>query len=574
MIQNVNLQNGNCPPPLFDKVFTIVARQVRERTGGAPSGGAIGVTLRMEEGIGKEGYAIAHDGEEWRITGNDPLGLFYGVGRFLHEGSFARGDFIPSAYTGASLPCKPIRGIYMANPQWNIYGYAPAERIYEYIEDVLLWGCNSIMVASPGSGTVEGYRSGEQYKPDHLANNAKRAAGMIACANSLGMTTAFLSVANLVWRAPDDILADWKGGKNGYSRNLAAHCHMETCPSTEKGMAYVLEGQKAAFRYLQNDPPDYICLWPYDAGGCTCAACAPWGGNGYLRICKELCKFLRKDFPASAIILSTWFFDTFTTGEYAILERELARDPGWVDMVMAHFSPETGIPEVYQDGKKPGGLPVVDFPEISMYGMVPYGGFGANPIPARIERVYRAGRAIFDGGYPYSEGVFDDINKTVYLALCWGYKDSRTVVEQYCRYEFGAAFSEALTRAVFLMEDGIVRVRYDEDGRNQEYPMPSIGWTGEQRFILSRPDGVDDMYAIITDTNGRLPEHIRQGWRWQIMYLRAVIDYELVHNKFYLNDRCDAAFEALIGIYGGEVSYYTTPPSKRVMAEAKGIYDI
>lgn len=68
------------------------------------------------------------------------------------------------------------------------------------------------------------------------------------------------------------------------------------------------------------------------------------------------------------------------------------------------------------------GVPVLSFPEISMKGAVPWGGFGANPYPAAIKEKFAKVTEFVDGGFAYSEGIFDDINKAVVLALYAGPK--------------------------------------------------------------------------------------------------------------------------------------------------------
>ena len=55
--------------------------------------------------------------------------------------------------------------------------------------------------------------------------------------------------------------------------------------------------------------------------------------------------------------------------------------------------------------------PIVNFPEISMWGLKPWGGYGANPLPERFQRIWNDSKHILDGGLPYSEGIYEDISK-------------------------------------------------------------------------------------------------------------------------------------------------------------------
>ena len=55
----------------------------------------------------------------------------------------------------------------------------------------------------------------------------------------------------------------------------------------------------------------------------------------------------------------------------------------------------------------------MNFFEISMVGAVPWGGYGANPYPSLLQKIWEKIKGVTGGGYPYSEGIFDDINKII-----------------------------------------------------------------------------------------------------------------------------------------------------------------
>ena len=61
---------------------------------------------------------------------------------------------------------------------------------------------------------------------------------------------------------------------------------------------------------------DYWFIAPYDNGGCTCAKCAPWGINGYLRMAELEASAYRTRFPNGKVILSHWYFDRWGIGEW------------------------------------------------------------------------------------------------------------------------------------------------------------------------------------------------------------------------------------------------------------------
>ena len=102
--------------------------------------------LAVEPGIGKEGFRIT-DGQHGgvRIVGNDERGVLYGVGKFLRNSRYERG-FAPGAWRGVSVPEKPLRGIYFATHFYNYYQTAPVEEEERYVEELALWGVNSVLV--------------------------------------------------------------------------------------------------------------------------------------------------------------------------------------------------------------------------------------------------------------------------------------------------------------------------------------------------------------------------------------------------------------------------------------------
>lgn len=98
----------------------------------------IEVLLKTEENLATESYRIEKINEQsFEISASDQLGLIYGVGRFLHRGH----EELQDEYC---IPQRPVRGIYFATHFHNFYQDAPIEKVEEYMEELVLWGCNSI----------------------------------------------------------------------------------------------------------------------------------------------------------------------------------------------------------------------------------------------------------------------------------------------------------------------------------------------------------------------------------------------------------------------------------------------
>ncbi len=173
---------------------------------------------------------------------------------------------------------------------------------------------------------------------------------------------------------------------------------IRVCPSHPAGFSYL---SKRLARYIdgyQDIGLDCIVAFPYDSGGCGCKDCWPWGARGYLTISKEFVRLARLKYPAIKFILGTWCYDVREKpdGEWDGLAKALAEDTSWVHYIMAdsHFE----FPTYPLEHGVPGGLPMINFAEISMWGRFPWGGFGANPLPERFQRIWDETERKLDGG--------------------------------------------------------------------------------------------------------------------------------------------------------------------------------
>jgi hypothetical protein len=269
---------------------------------------------------------------------------------------------------------------------------------------------------------------------------------------------------------------------------------------------------------------DYLVLWPYDEGGCGCTNCWPWGARGFPKLSRDVVQAARTRFPAMKSILSTWCYDTPPAGEWEGLAKFLETDKGWLDYIMADS--HTDFPRYPLDHGVPGGLPLLNFPEISMWGRSPWGGYGANPLPKRFEGLWKQTQGKLAGGMPYSEGIYDDINEVICLQFYW--QKSRAaddIVKEYLAFEYSPDVTEQLSEAVGLLE---------------------------KTWIKREPNSAE-AFALLQEVDAKLTPQAKAAWRWRILYLRGLIDSEL----FRRNDKMEGpvlkgAFDELTRIYHAE----------------------
>jgi hypothetical protein len=519
--------------PLVQAAEQLLQRTIEERTGIFPARGeepSVGIILDIKNGIGEEGFRIESDSDgPVRITGNDERGLLYGIGKFLRISCFENCSFSPGSWRGTCVPQKKVRGMYFATHFHNWYHDAPVEEITRYVEELALWGCNALLVWFD----MHHYRGIDDSAARKML---KRLHIILEAAEHVGIRAGLNTISNEGYSSsPVELRADWTDGHDGYFRPPGGHYHVEICPNVPSGLDLILKWRDEMLEAFCSIEIEYFWIWPYDQGGCTCAKCAPWGSNGFLRVAEPVAQLVRSRFPRAKIVLSTWYFDLFVKGEWDGLRTAFGRHkPDWIDYLM--IDDFGGFSQNLLEHSIPGGFPVVSFPEISMEGMSPWGGFGANPRPLHWQAYHLKTRDLVSGGFPYSEGIFEDLNKV--LLLQWGWdpnRDAEDIIREYAASCFSADVADDVLSAVLMMEeDHGIDAKKDEDGliyRTSPLPKAEVCWD-----LMSR-----------TDT--KLPDSIRHTWRWRILWLRAALDAELKRTHSKPSDFTEMYMRELIGIY-------------------------
>lgn len=452
------------------------------------------ITLTVDPLIGApESYRIEGEGSVWKIVGSDSAGLYYGIGKFLHTARWTEADFAPRATGRVVTPACSFRAIYFAAHLYNWYVSAPVEEISDYVEELMLWGYNALFVIVPVIGV-------QSAKDPLFPAGARLAQTLFAHAKRLSMCVGLFIPCNQGFEgAPHEFDADPSFDPIG---NVRGNLGRNLCPAKPGVVEYLKERWNETFALFFETGIDYIVTWPYDEGGCGCAACRPWGAKGYpdmiLRMRKEALKY----FPKVRFIVSTWTFDRpDDQGEYEGLYRRLSTDLSFVDAIMvdAHGDyPRYPL-------EHPVIKPIVNFPEISMYGLYPWGGYGANPLPDRFHRIWNSSKQILDGGAPYSEGMYEDISKVQMVGYYW--EPDRTwedILAEYIRYEYSSDVVEEILSVMRSIERNHVRIAEND---------PSVDFAA-----------ADEADRTVRSVEKCLSERAKKSWRWRILYIRAVLD--------------------------------------------------
>jgi hypothetical protein len=515
-------------PPAYAKTAArkageILARRITQRSGAriVRQGAAeLTIELHLDSAIGAGGFRIeGGPGGPIRIAGSDASGLISGCGKLLRSSRFDAGGYTPGLWRGTSVPVCPVRGTYLATHFNNWYEAAPISQVEEYLEDLALWGVNAVDVCFP-QWQYEGFDDPEAQKSIARLNQ------ILQTAHATGMKVELGTVGAEGFRSsPKDLLStpvpDPLGRRGHFGVNL--------CPNNPAAHAVILADFERLMDRFAGTGLDYVGFWPYDEGGCGCSKCWPWGARGFPTISRELSRIARRKFPTIKIILSTWLYDTPPAGEWAGLAEFLAKDKSWVDYILADSHED--FPRYPLEKGVPGGLPLLNFPEISMWGQDPWGGYGANPLPARLQRLWNETERKLAGGFPYSEGIYEDMNKAICSQLYWNPdRPTMETVREYAAYEYSPDAVDPVARAVEIMESNHLRNH--------------IG-----------PDAPEAL-RLLEEASESLTPQALAGWRWRILYLRALVDAELLGTGGKLEGQTlKRAFEELTTIYRAEHSH-------------------
>ena len=377
----------------------------------------------------------------------------------------------------------------------------------------------------------------------------ERLKDILRAAKAIGLDVGLVSLGNEAYAgSPEHFRADFNTGRANYG--------VELCPHKPGAMEQLLDWFAEELEIFAEVTPDYIGFCPYDQGGCACEQCAPWGANGYLKIAKAKAELARGRFPGIKTFLHTWLFDYRSDeGEWRGLAQAFKTAPDWCQYLMADS--HTTYPEFPIKHGVPGGLPLLNFPEISMWQMHPWGGFGANPLPRRFEGLWQGVKDHLDGGMPYSEGIYEDINKVLCVQWYWSPdRSAADIVKEYAAFEYGPEW---------LMRCGVPLRRLKPITAhlwiiNWDIRCQARFWRGTLGDDGSTAKAAEMLAAV----DKKLSQQARKAWRWRILLLRALIDHELSATQGVLaTEACERYFEELTDIYYAHESEYKCAPPTR-----------
>lgn len=505
---NINIIDNN-----YIQHATLLKKSIVERIPAEFSKDGMSIELCVNRLIGAaESYHITSEADGWKITGSDEAGLYYGIGKFLHTAKWCAEEFLPNPPKNSMTPACSFRAMYFAVHLFNWYANAPAEELGKYLEELLLWGYNAIVLIIP----VIDISSFD----DKLYHDAvSKSRSIFQLAKNLGMKVGIIICPNQGLKSsPSEYDADPSFDPLG---NVRGNAGRNVCPAKPGALEYLKNIWITMFKQYTDIGLDYIVTWPYDEGGCGCEDCRPWGANAYCNLAIALREEAIQFYPDAKFIVSAWIFDKpDDQGEYAGLYKRLQGDLDWVDYIMVDAHADFPRYPLEHEVIKP----IVNFPEISMWKLYPWGGYGSNPLPARFHDIWNSAKHILDGGMPYSEGMYEDISKVQFIGYYWEPdRDYKDILAEYINYECSwEVIDDALEMIAYIEKNHV------EVGNNMEPDIAGAIRCGE----------------LAKSIQERLDERGKNAWRWRLLYIRAVLDqkrfeYYRDHNMSGANDLAD-----------------------------------
>ena len=446
--------------------------------------------------VGAESFTL-HTGHSKNVPiylyAHDQNGLLYGLGYLLRQFRFSNGRLeIPSIRITQS-PAIKERGIYFATHFNNYYERAPLEELDYYVEEMALWGINLLTVWFDMNWFSWGFWND---KDSHGMFMIQRLRRILETGRQCGMRVGITGITNegFAGQVPVRLRADMSCRRGGF------YPETQICPSKPGGLKMILGNRRRIMELF--GPVDFYFLFSYDQGGCGCAQCTKskhgWGETS-LKIARKIQGIAKSVNPSAKFIISTWFMDE---GERGLVYKLCRKRTGWIDGII------TAVGNLLE-GRLPEDKIRLVFPEISMFGcfFTSYGCNGANPAPRRFTEQARAVAATGFGATPYSEGLYEDINKIIWASILWNpRREAREVVEEYSRYYFGHRNEKAAADLIMGLENT---------------------W-GLENLLKTTPEVTARLRRQAVSLKSRLPDWKASRLRWRILYDRTQLDEIMV----------------------------------------------
>lgn len=450
-------------------------------------------------------------------SGVDERGTIYALTRLMRESKYLKNVVeIPDLYI-IDKPAFEYRGSGMGHMDRDQAVRTGASRKFDsnnYIDDQIIFGYNILLA---GGGTL----SLKQLKEDEKSAEGGLV-GLSKVLNDRGIM--FLSQY-----APNGISRDdWKEGFRG---------SWLACPSNPEAREVMLKGREELFKRAKT--LDVLLLVSGDEAGCQCELCTPWVKT-YVELVEDIAKIYHKYFPDGKIWLTTqqlksdekkWLWDYLNKEEHKWLNA-VTFAPGADELspyltghINHDFEKYIGIARESRYIREmlkqvPRTLEITSFPDISHWVSSQY----QQPVVApemaavyerrtfnirarQMEDIFRKTAGYTTGTVAYAEGIFDDVNKAVWLQLHWNPDlTAEEILYDYYRWYCGPEAAPELVEAALLLEENM------------------------KAQVLGNGEGYRKYLALVRSAGEKMsPKFRKNNWRYIFLLEKGLTDLYVYH---------------------------------------------
>ena len=480
------------------------------------SGAAIVIESARMPGGKPDGYHVFLDPAAPVLSaiGNDARGTLFAVGQLLRRVDWAKGRLsIDGPLDITTAPAYPIRGHQLGyRTQANSYdAWSPAQ-FEQYIRELTWFGANSI----EGIPLQDDRPSAVMKTPRREMNRA------------IGEICQRYGLDYWAW-----IPADFDLNDRAKRSKFLDRCN-EFFNDTPTLTGVFFPGGDPG-----KNPPELVLPFLEDMG-----------------------KLLMAAHPKARIWLSLqWFNGPQIDSIYRYIDE---RQPSW----FAGLAAGPSSPPLDETRRRlPRRYTLRDYPDLTHNKLSQYqvpewdqayaltlGREAINPRPTEFAAIHRRTAGYTDGFISYSDGVHDDVNKTIWSALSWDPDTAvRDILVDYARAYFSPATAEAAADGILALE------------RNWRGPLIDNG-------------AVEGTLLIWQTLEKRAPE-LLSNWRWQMCLLRANYDaydrrrliresqLEEESNRILLSDSPAQAMDRATAVLESAVTDRTAPDLRNRIIE-------
>jgi hypothetical protein len=415
-----------------------------------------------------EGYRLSvengNDGAIVWVVGSDPRGALYGVGQLLRRIDWKQGEAaISSTLDIATAPVYAIRGHQLGyRAQANSYDAWSVAQFEQYIRELAFFGVNSIEDIP-----FQDDRATPVMKVSRRDMN-----------RAISSICARYGMDYWVWAPAEFDL------KNTKLRSAELARYDEFFDDSEELTGIFFPGGDPG-----HNPPELV-----------------------LPFLEDVAKRMRPKHPKAKIWISLqWFTKDQIDSVYAYLERQ---KPEWFGGLVAGPSGPP-IAETRERLSKQYKLRL--YPDLTHNVRCQYevplwdqafaltlGREAVNPRPAEYAAIHNLYAPYSDGFISYSDGIHDDVNKTIWSALSWDPNTSvRKILIDYARVYWSPEIAETAADSILALEKN---------------------WRG----ALVDNGSVEGTLTQWQQLEKKAPQ-LEDNWRWQMCLLRANYDAYVRH---------------------------------------------